>query len=94
MGHFIYPDTVERPAFFINPYKMDPVKQFAKHYENYRYIKFIFDSTNSGQERRQANKEIQIALKKMSYWENMPAAVRTEIEKVKKEIDKRWNSGT
>lgn len=91
MGHIIYPDTPEKPSFFINPHKLDPAKQFAKHYENYKYIKFIFDNTGDGYEKRQANKELQIALKKMAYWENMPAAVMSTIEKVRKSIDERWN---
>lgn len=92
MGHFVYPDTPERPPFFINPYKMDPVKQFAKHYENYKYLKFIFDNTKDGNERRQSNKELQIAQKKMDYWMKMPDSILSEIERVRKEIDEKWNS--
>lgn len=95
MAHILYPDTPERPAFFINPHKMDPVKAYMKHYENWKYLKFIHDNTKNGMEKRQANKEIITATKKMDYWFGMfkgNTDLVKELEELKKETDKLWTS--
>lgn len=75
---------------FIPPTKLDPVKQWSKHYENYKYLKFLFDNSKDWKERREANKELQIAQKKMSRWTNMSHTITADIEKAKKEIDSKW----
>lgn len=75
---------------FINVHKLDPVKQWSKHYGNYLYLKFIHDNTKDGREKRQANQEMQIAQKKMDYWYKMNHAVLSEILQAKAEIDKQW----
>lgn len=94
--HIIYPDTPERPAFFINPHKMNPVKAWLKHYSNFKYLQLIHDSPKTAPwERRQANKEIQTATKKMDYWhkmfKDMPVQIK-ELEEGKAAIDKQWSS--
>lgn len=76
---------------FINVHAMDPVKQWAKHYSNHKYLKFIHDNTKDGFEKRQANKELQIAQKKMDYWYKMAKFQIDEVTKVKKEIDDKWS---
>lgn len=76
---------------FINVHNMDPVKQWAKHYGNYLYLKFLFDNTKDWKEKRDANKEMQIAQKKMDYWYKMAKTIPTELAKAKKELDQQWN---
>lgn len=92
--HIVYPDTPERPAFFINPHKMNPVKAWLKHYENFKYLSFIHNATRDGYEKRQANKEIQTATRKLDYWYKMikDAGLLKELEMGKAPIDTKWNS--
>lgn len=75
----------------INIHNLDPVKQWKKHYGNYKYLKFIFDNTKSGLEKRQANQEMQIATRKMNRWEGMSKAYPEELGRARKEIDDQWS---
>jgi len=74
---------------FINPTKLDPVKQYLKHYGNYLYLKFIFDNTKDWRERRQADSEIKIANKKMDRWYKMITDLK-DLEQRKKEAEQLW----
>lgn len=56
-----------------NPHKVNGVKSYLNHYQNYKYLKFVHDNTKDGYERRQANQEIQIAQHKMDYWYKIKA---------------------
>ena len=94
MPHIIYPDTPEKQVFsgFFNPHKLNPVKQYMKHYENFKYLRFIHDNTKDGYERRQANKEVQVADKKMQYWYKMMTFEHMkDLEEQKQNVDKQWN---
>ena len=74
----------------INIHNLDPVKQWRKHYENYKYLKFIHDNTKDWREKHQANKELQIAQRKMDRWYNMSKTVLSEIELARHEVDQVW----
>ena len=88
----VYETEQIRTGGFFNPTKMNPVKQWAKHYDNYLYLKFIHDNTKDWKEKRQANKEIQIAQTKMDYWYKLAAQVSLkDLEVAKGEVDKKWN---
>lgn len=88
----IYPDNPERPSFFINPHKIDPIKQYIKHYDNWKFLNFVCNNTKDWQERRQANGEITTVQKKMDYWYKMikDAGRLGELESAKKPIDTKW----
>lgn len=75
--------------FPINIHNLDPIKQWSKHYENYKYLEFIHNNTNDWQEKRQANFEMQIATKKMDFWYNK--ATSLAISESKKIIDRKWS---
>lgn len=70
----------------------DPIKQYIKHYEKYKFLKFVFDNTKDFLERRTANAEMtKYALPKMARWESMiPHTALKDLEEAKKEIDKLW----
>ena len=76
---------------FINVHNLDPVKQWSKHYGNYLYLKFIYDNTKNWAEKRDANKEMGIAQKKMDYWYKMDKTKVAELATAKKELDVQWN---
>lgn len=87
----IYPD-VDPPwtGPFINPAKLDPVKQYVKHYENWKYLQFIHDNTRDGAEKRQANLEMGKATAKMDRWFKMSHMDRARLETEKRKVDVQW----
>jgi len=46
----------------------DAVKYYTRHYENWLILCSIYASSQSKDERRQANSEIRIAQRKMDFW--------------------------
>jgi hypothetical protein len=92
----VYETEQIRTGGFFNPSKMNPVKQWLKHYANYKYLRVIHDSTKSGMEKRQANQEIQIAEKKLNYWYKLTKCDSDwlkELETGRKELDQQWQQG-
>lgn len=52
-------------------HRINPNNAWKKHYENYLYLQFM-QQRGDRLERLQATKELDIAEKKMKYWENRP----------------------
>lgn len=74
-------------------FQANPIKGYLKHYGNYRYLKFIFDNSKDGLERRQASLEMGIAQKKMDrFYSMIPFTERPALETAKKEIDRPWDT--
>lgn len=92
MGIIYETDQIRTGFSGFNPSKINPIKQYLKHYENWKYLSFIHDNTKDGKEKRQANQEIHIANKKMDYWYKLAQQFDLkELEDGKKEVDKIWN---
>jgi hypothetical protein len=70
----------------------DPHFFYLRHYGNLKYLQFIFDNTENRVERHQANKEIEIARKKMDWWSKKHGFDYKHIETGKKKIDREWAS--
>lgn len=75
----------------INIHNLDPVKQWRKHYWNWKYLSFIHNNTKDWKEKRDAHKELAIAQRKMDRWYNMSKLVLKELEMAKTEVDKEWS---
>lgn len=88
---YFYSDTPERPKNFINPYKMDPNKQWLKHYGNYLFLHAVFANPKDLNDKRQANNEILRCQKKLDYWAKMPSWSLTVCENGKKSLLTQWN---
>lgn len=76
-----------------NPNRFNSVTMYERHYENFAYLNFV--ATNSSatwQEKRQAEKEIEIAKKKMSYWSKFAEKQSRgeEIKGVTEAINNKW----
>jgi hypothetical protein len=88
----IYNDSEPKPAFPINIAKMNPHPGYARHCENYYYLKFIFDHPDTTtREKLQAQKEMAIASRKMDFWYRHHAAERSVMEKLLAQTKKKWN---
>lgn len=64
---FFYADVSSGSSGKINFDRLDPVKQFLKHYENSLFLKHYM-SVGNFTERAQASKEMGICERKMQYW--------------------------
>ncbi len=90
---FIYSDTGSVRSGFVVPYdKLNATKAYLTHYGNYLYLKFILDNSSDRMERHQANKEIVICDRKLSWWSKHPNIDRLQVEEGKKELQHQWNS--
>lgn len=84
--------STEQPfTGFVNVHKLNPVKQWTKHYGNFKFLSHVHNNTNDWREKRQANLEISIAQKKLDYWYKLASQFSiSELTLAKQEIDKQW----
>lgn len=76
---FIYSDTKEPFSGSIDFTRINATKKYLEHYENLLQLEFIANNTANRVERAQCEKEMDIARRKMSYWERMPNFSREEM---------------
>lgn len=91
---YIYNDT-ERgsfdPKMLAMIRNMNPNTQYAKHFDNLCYLRFIAGHADTTfVEKAQANKEIGMAEKKMLYWKRQEKWCPNECGKLMTEIKRRW----
>lgn len=73
------------------PYaRQNATKHWVTHYSNFKYLRFILTNSKDFEERARANKEVQIADRKMRYWMNHPNFDRSIAEKEKAALDRQW----
>lgn len=71
--------------------EMDANKQYDKHFDNYCYLRFIANhSDTSLVEKQQASREMAIAEKKMLYWKRMPLWDLNESGRLTALTKKKW----
>ena len=85
-------DETSGPAGEINVAKMDGTKQYLRHYANLVYLTFIANRSDKQQERRQAEKEMKIAERKMAFWARHPRYDQARVLAGIAEIKKEWRS--
>lgn len=70
--------------------KPNYARQWARHYENYRFLKLVFERTTDPTERRQANKEMGVATAKMDLAARLADA--GAIRAAKADADRAWDA--
>jgi len=74
------------------PYsEQDASKLYLTHFENLLFLEFIFKNSNNFIEKRQAEKEIEIAKRKMDYWKRHPNWNKNVVELKISELKKQWD---
>lgn len=74
------------------PYdRLDATKHYLTHYENWKFLNFILQASDDRVERHQANKEIGICDRKLTYWSRHPNWSRDKAEEGKRKIDQNWS---
>lgn len=86
---FIYSDTGPRSDVNIDVWRMNGTRAYLNHYENYLYLDFI-SRNGSFQERGQAEKEMKICRRKMSFWEKHPNYNPEAVTEGKAKLNKMW----
>ena len=91
MKHLFYPDNQPFDYGRFSITKLYPTACWKKHLDNYFYLRFILDRSDDRDERWVANKEMQIAEKKMKYWERMPEFDKDQAQAYLEKLKKTWN---
>lgn len=88
----IYDTSSKKFEGNFNPYRYEGAIQYGKHFSNLLYLDFISSNPRATfQEKRQAEAEMEIARKKMRYWQKIAISqgdkdrLQSIIEKAKKE---------
>ena len=89
------PGNVNKKDFGFNPNDYDSVEMYCRHFSNLLYLDFILHHKKTTWiEKKQAETEIQIANKKMSYWNRYVIQNGLEKKMTKKceTMKKTWGS--
>lgn len=65
-------------------------KGWLKHYENSLTLTFIVHATKDRVEKAQAQKELDIADRKMKFWENHPNFEKAVVIRGAEELKRKW----
>jgi len=87
---FYYSDTEVKQPFSGGFRKIDPHKQWLKHYGNYIELAWIA-AREHGVHKFQAEKEIKICLKKLDYWYKRPDFELGQVLSEVAELKRTWN---
>lgn len=91
---FIYSDTEKsvQPRFPVPYDRLDASKHYLTHYGNWRYLNFILMNPLATRiEKHQANKEIVICTRKLTWWQKHPNYNQLKVDEGRKAIDKQWD---
>jgi len=92
MAFFIYSDSNSGPFNYARMKCIDPTNAWKQHLSNYFYLRFILDKSDDRVEKWQANKEMQIAERKMAFWEKSPDFKKDVAQQYRDQQKKVWNS--
>jgi hypothetical protein len=88
---FFYSDTQPKSAFNGNIWGMNATKIWASHYDNLLFLQFIVGHDKASfAEKHQANKEIPLCEKKLTFWARHPNFVKREADNLAIEAKKKW----
>jgi hypothetical protein len=91
----IYDTTSKFEGGYFDPYSCDAVKQYEKHYSNLMYLNFIETNPRASfREQRQAAAEIEIARRKLKYWQRIAdnQGLSKEIISAINQVKNQWQT--
>lgn len=87
-------DDDERKTFNLAVvHRLNPTRQYLKHYDNLMYLTFIRDNTDDRVERYQAGKEVVLCERKLKYWRSRPGYDEAQALTGVGQIKARWRQG-
>jgi hypothetical protein len=84
------PGRVFHPSIAL---RMDPTRQYLKHYDNLMYLTWIRTYSDRPLERYRANKEISVCERKLKYWSERAGYDAVLSLRGVDQIKRRWTSG-
>jgi hypothetical protein len=81
-----YDDGNARGGFAINISRLNPNSQWANHSYNHFVLMHIYRNSPDTREKIQAGKELEIAERKMKFWERQSRFNQAEADMWRKEI--------
>ena len=91
MAYFFYNEGNAGPFNYGRMKCIDPTNAWKQHLSNYFYLRFILNKSDDRVEKWQANKEMQIAERKMAFWEKNPDFKKDVAQRYRDEQKKVWN---
>ncbi|OCP21969.1 hypothetical protein [Ensifer sp. LC54] len=88
----IYDESVRSGPSNISIDRMDGTKAYLRHFENKLFLMFIA-THGTRTEKWQAEKELTICERKLSFWEKHPRFVGDLARKGMEELKKNWRAG-
>jgi len=85
----IYDENSVRTGSNIRVHELDGTKHYLKHY-GYKLELTFFAKHGTRQERWQAEKELTICERKLSYWEKHPRFVGEDARRGMETLNKQW----
>lgn len=85
---YIPANTRSKESFHEYAARMGAV-HYEEHLSNHHYLKFLHDNSTDFNERQQCNKEMQIAQKKIDFWQR--AVSREQQVQIALEIKQKWS---
>lgn len=89
---YFYSDTAPRSNSDINVWKMNGSKAYLRHFDNFLFLDFVAKKGTRA-ERADAEKEILICKKKLSFWERHPNFDADLVQREKERKIREWKSG-
>lgn len=87
---FIYSNETEPFTGTIDFTRVNSTRQYLKHFDNLLTLEFIQQETKDRGERVQCEREMEIARRKMRYWERMPNFSRDEMVRGIAKLKEKW----
>ncbi|WP_276122650.1 hypothetical protein [Pararhizobium qamdonense] len=88
----IYDESVRGNFSGISISRMDGTKAYLRHFENKLYLTFIA-ANGTRDEKWQAEKELKICERSLTFWEKHPNYIGEEARKGMEKLNKDWKSG-
>lgn len=90
---FIYDDGARGAGPKIDVWKMDGSAAYLRHYANKLYLTFIANNPRSTlQEKFQAEKELKICERKLTFWNRHPNYVQETVTRGIAKLKKDWSA--
>lgn len=86
-------ETDSKMTGHFDPMKVNGLRQYEKHFSNLMYLDFFVRNPKSTfAEKRQAEKEMEIARRKINYWKRIVEAQgeTSKIPEVTNNVKKQW----
>jgi hypothetical protein len=90
MALIYHDDEGKRSGAPMNVHAMNPHKPYSTHLKNWFYLQFILLKSESFVEKRQAQRELSIAERKLSFWYRHPRFEVARAATLTKEAQAEW----